>query len=192
METRWRIKTLILQAFKALCYLDKNAIEVLLMSVLPLELVIFLSDIEICAGSRLQLFQVNDIKCNSSDLDRLKDVTLMLTMIYATGLKMPTSHPGNLFSLRNGFVGEILFIFVSIPSRRTHWYRVHPVHIGHHRNTARSGRPRNHSRHHDQPDTVAESAVRTFRRQFHLECDAENIVSENIHRKDSGSTESRR
>ncbi|KAJ6638766.1 NCK-interacting protein with SH3 domain [Pseudolycoriella hygida] len=74
METRWRIKTLILQAFKALCYLDKNAVEVLLMSVLPLEL-------------------VNDIKCNSSDLDRLKDVTLMLTMIYATGLKMPTSHP---------------------------------------------------------------------------------------------------
>lgn len=45
METRWRIKTLILQAFKALCYLDKNAIEVLLMSVLPLELVInLLSD----------------------------------------------------------------------------------------------------------------------------------------------------
>ncbi|XP_037027751.1 NCK-interacting protein with SH3 domain [Bradysia coprophila] len=74
METRWRIKTLILQAFKALCYLDKNAIEVLLMSVLPLEL-------------------VNDIKCNSSDLNRLKDLSLMLTMIYATGLKMPTSHP---------------------------------------------------------------------------------------------------
>lgn len=39
METRWQIRKLLLKSFKALCYVDKNAIDQLLTSVLPMEMV---------------------------------------------------------------------------------------------------------------------------------------------------------
>lgn len=39
METRWQIRKLLLKSFKALCYVDTNAIDQLLTSVLPMEMV---------------------------------------------------------------------------------------------------------------------------------------------------------
>lgn len=43
METRWPIRKILLDAFKALCHLETNAIDLLLTSVLPMELVLLLA-----------------------------------------------------------------------------------------------------------------------------------------------------
>ncbi|XP_059615007.1 NCK-interacting protein with SH3 domain [Phlebotomus argentipes] len=73
METRWTIRRLLLDAFKAICQLDYTAVDVLLGSVLPTEL-------------------IQDMTSNSSNVERLKELAMMMTMIFSIGLKMPVTH----------------------------------------------------------------------------------------------------
>ncbi|XP_055712656.1 NCK-interacting protein with SH3 domain [Phlebotomus papatasi] len=73
METRWTIRRLLLDAFKAICQLDYTAVDVLLGSVLPTEL-------------------IQDMTSNSSNVERLKELAIMMTMIFSIGLKMPVTH----------------------------------------------------------------------------------------------------
>ncbi|GAB0095188.1 NCK-interacting protein with SH3 domain [Sergentomyia squamirostris] len=73
METRWTIRRLLLDAFKAICQLDYVAVDILLGSVLPTEL-------------------IQDMTSNSSNVERLKELSLMMTMIFSIGLKMPVTH----------------------------------------------------------------------------------------------------
>lgn len=79
METRWPIRKLLLNAFRALCFVDTTSIDVLLTSVLPMEL-------------------VQDIRSNIEYLDRLKDLAIMLTIIFSSGQKMPINHQGKFYS----------------------------------------------------------------------------------------------
>ncbi|XP_055682090.1 NCK-interacting protein with SH3 domain [Lutzomyia longipalpis] len=73
METRWTIRRLLLDAFKAICQLDYTAVDILLGSVLPTEL-------------------IQDMTSNSSNVERLKELAIMMTMIFSIGLKMPVTH----------------------------------------------------------------------------------------------------
>ncbi|XP_033150332.1 NCK-interacting protein with SH3 domain isoform X2 [Drosophila busckii] len=73
METRWSIKRLLLQAFTAACHLDHIIVDILLTSVLPLEI-------------------VEDMKTHFANLDRFKQLVKMLTIIFSLGQPMPVNH----------------------------------------------------------------------------------------------------
>ncbi|TMW50852.1 hypothetical protein DOY81_004089, partial [Sarcophaga bullata] len=73
METRWPIKRLLLKTFTAACHLDHIIVDILLTSVLPLEI-------------------VEDMKTNFSNLDRFKQLVKMLTIIFCLGQPMPVNH----------------------------------------------------------------------------------------------------
>ncbi|EDV38499.1 uncharacterized protein Dana_GF19497, isoform A [Drosophila ananassae] len=73
METRWSIKKLLLKTFTAACHLDYIIVDILLTSVLPLEI-------------------VEDMKTHFSNLDRFKQLVKMLTIIFSLGQPMPVNH----------------------------------------------------------------------------------------------------
>lgn len=73
METRWSIRKLLLESFKAMCHLDHIAVDILLGSVLPTEL-------------------VQEMYSNSANVERLKELSSMLSMIFSMGLRMPVTH----------------------------------------------------------------------------------------------------
>lgn len=73
METRWSIRKLLLQSFKAMCHLDHVAVDILLGSVLPAEL-------------------VQDMYSNAANVERLRELAAMLTMLFSLGLQMPVTH----------------------------------------------------------------------------------------------------
>ncbi|KAM8718333.1 hypothetical protein ACLKA7_000150 [Drosophila subpalustris] len=73
METRWSIKRLLLKTFTAACHLDHIIVDILLTSVLPLEI-------------------VEDMKTHFANLDRFKQLVKMLTIIFSLGQPMPVNH----------------------------------------------------------------------------------------------------
>ncbi|XP_037937388.1 NCK-interacting protein with SH3 domain [Teleopsis dalmanni] len=73
METRWAIKRLLLKTFTAACHLDHIIVDILLTSVLPLEI-------------------VEDMKTNFGNLDKFKQLVKMLTIIFSLGQPMPVNH----------------------------------------------------------------------------------------------------
>ncbi|XP_011189184.1 NCK-interacting protein with SH3 domain [Zeugodacus cucurbitae] len=73
METRWPIKQLLLKTFTAACHLDHIIVDILLTSVLPLEI-------------------VEDMKTNFANLDKFKKLVKMLTIIFSLGQPMPVNH----------------------------------------------------------------------------------------------------
>ncbi|KAI8035186.1 NCK-interacting protein with SH3 domain isoform X1 [Drosophila gunungcola] len=73
METRWSIKRLLLKTFTAACHLDYIIVDILLTSVLPLEI-------------------VEDMKTHFSNLERFKQLVKMLTIIFSLGQPMPVNH----------------------------------------------------------------------------------------------------
>lgn len=88
MESRWNIRKLLLKAFKAMCLLDVTCVDLLIGSVLPLEL-------------------VQDMLSNADNLEKLSELSVMLIMIFSAGHKMPIGH----FDLmEKGFVEFLLNI----------------------------------------------------------------------------------
>ncbi|CAD7090219.1 unnamed protein product [Hermetia illucens] len=73
METRWEIKRLLLKVFTAACHLDHIIVDILLTSVLPLEI-------------------VEDMKTNSSNLEKFKELAKMFTIIFSLGQPMPVNY----------------------------------------------------------------------------------------------------
>lgn len=73
MENRWNIRKLLLRAFKAMCLLDLTCVDILISSVLPLEL-------------------VQDMLTNPESLEKLQELAVMLIMIFSAGHKMPTAN----------------------------------------------------------------------------------------------------
>lgn len=73
MENRWNIRKLLLRAFKAMCLLDLTCVDILISSVLPLEL-------------------VQDMHANPESLEKLQELAVMLIMIFSAGHKMPTAN----------------------------------------------------------------------------------------------------
>ncbi|XP_075156202.1 NCK-interacting protein with SH3 domain isoform X2 [Haematobia irritans] len=89
METRWNIKRLLLRTFTAACHLDHIIVDILLTSVLPLEI-------------------VEDMKTNFSNLDRFKQLVKMLTIIFSLGQPMPVNHQDYLGVHFASFLLEII------------------------------------------------------------------------------------
>ncbi|KAG5684601.1 hypothetical protein PVAND_013826 [Polypedilum vanderplanki] len=86
MESRWNIRKLLLKAFKAMCLLDVTCVDLLIGSILPLEL-------------------VQEMLSNTDNLEKLSELSVMLIMIFSAGHKMPIGH----FELmEKGFVEFIL------------------------------------------------------------------------------------
>ena len=73
MESRWNIRKLLLRAFKAMCLLDVTCVDILISSVLPLEL-------------------VQDMMANPENLEKLSELSVMLIMIFSAGHKMPIAN----------------------------------------------------------------------------------------------------
>lgn len=73
MESRWTIRKLLLKAFKAMCLLDVVCVDILIGSVLPLDL-------------------VQDMLMNPENLEKLSELSVMLIMIFSAGHKMPIGH----------------------------------------------------------------------------------------------------
>ncbi|KAK5644434.1 hypothetical protein RI129_005734 [Pyrocoelia pectoralis] len=73
MEVRWSIRQLLIQAFGVLCSLDSTVVTIMLNSVLPSEL-------------------ARDMLSNSRNISKLNYSSLLLTMIFSTGEKMPITH----------------------------------------------------------------------------------------------------
>lgn len=73
MENRWNIRKLLLRAFKAMCLLDLTCVDILISSVLPLDL-------------------VQDMLANPENLEKLSELSVMLIMIFSAGHKMPTAN----------------------------------------------------------------------------------------------------
>lgn len=73
MESRWTIRKLLLKTFKAMCLLDLTCVDILISSVLPLEL-------------------VQDMLTNPENLEKLSELSVMLIMIFSAGHKMPIGH----------------------------------------------------------------------------------------------------
>uniref|UniRef100_A0A1I8PU14 SH3 domain-containing protein n=2 Tax=Stomoxys calcitrans TaxID=35570 RepID=A0A1I8PU14_STOCA len=89
METRWNIKRLLLRTFTAACHLDHIIVDILLTSVLPLEI-------------------VEDMKTSFSNLDRFKQLVKMLTIIFSLGQPMPVNHQDYLGVHFASFLLEII------------------------------------------------------------------------------------
>lgn len=73
MESRWNLRKLLLKTFKAMCLLDVTCVDILIGSVLPLEL-------------------VQDMLSNPENLEKLSELSVMLIMIFSAGHKMPVAH----------------------------------------------------------------------------------------------------
>ncbi|KAB0794608.1 hypothetical protein PPYR_09950 [Photinus pyralis] len=73
MEVRWSIRQLLIQAFGVLCNLDGTVVTIMLNSVLPSEL-------------------ARDMLSNSRNISKLKYSSLLLTMIFSLGERMPITH----------------------------------------------------------------------------------------------------
>lgn len=86
MESRWNIRKLLLKAFKAMCLLDLTCVDLLIGSVLPLEL-------------------VQDMLSNPENLEKLSELSVMLIMIFSAGHKMPV---GNFDVMEKNFVEFML------------------------------------------------------------------------------------
>lgn len=82
METRWSIRKLLLKAFKVMCHLDITAVDICLNSILPIEL-------------------VQDMISNPTHVEKLTELTKMLTIIFSIGKKLPVNHQGNYHFVRN-------------------------------------------------------------------------------------------
>lgn len=82
MESRWNIRKLLLKTFKAMCLLDVTCVDILIGSVLPLEL-------------------VQDMLMNNDNLEKLSEISVMLIMIFSAGHKMPIAH---FETMKNDFV----------------------------------------------------------------------------------------
>lgn len=76
METRWTIRKLLLDSLKAMCHLDFTAVNIMLSSILPIEL-------------------VEDMKVSVTKVMRLKELATVLIIIFSIGQKMPVTHEGN-------------------------------------------------------------------------------------------------
>ncbi|ETN64761.1 SH3 adapter protein SPIN90 [Anopheles darlingi] len=69
METRWSIRKLLLKAFHAMCHLDYTTVDILLGSVLPLEL-------------------VQEMVSNARHVEKLQELANMLIIIFSIGRRM--------------------------------------------------------------------------------------------------------
>lgn len=86
METRWSIRKLLLKAFTAMSHLDYVAVDILLNSVLPMEL-------------------IQDMLSNPKNVDLLQCLANMLTIIFSIGRKLPVNHQEH---LRSEFISFII------------------------------------------------------------------------------------
>lgn len=86
METRWSIRKLLLKAFTAMSHLDYVAVDILLNSVLPMEL-------------------IQDMLSNPKNVDLLQSLANMLTIIFSIGRKLPVNHQEH---LRSEFISFII------------------------------------------------------------------------------------
>lgn len=86
METRWSIRKLLLKAFTAMSHLDYVAVDILLNSVLPMEL-------------------IQDMLSNPKNVDLLQSLANMLTIIFSIGRKLPINHQEH---LRSEFISFII------------------------------------------------------------------------------------
>lgn len=80
METRWSIRKLLLAAFRAMCHLDYTTVDILLGSVLPLEL-------------------VQDMVSNPRNIEKLQELANMLIIIFSIGRRMPINQQGRVLFL---------------------------------------------------------------------------------------------
>ncbi|XP_049288701.1 NCK-interacting protein with SH3 domain [Anopheles funestus] len=93
METRWSIRKLLLAAFRAMCHLDYTTVDILLGSVLPLEL-------------------VQDMVSNSRNIEKLQELANMLIIIFSIGRRMPINQQDH---LRADFIIFLLNIIETPP-----------------------------------------------------------------------------
>ncbi|XP_035900188.1 NCK-interacting protein with SH3 domain [Anopheles stephensi] len=93
METRWSIRKLLLAAFRAMCHLDYTTVDILLGSVLPLEL-------------------VQDMVSNPRNIEKLQELANMLIIIFSIGRRMPINQQDH---LRADFIIFLLNIIETPP-----------------------------------------------------------------------------
>ncbi|XP_050099171.1 NCK-interacting protein with SH3 domain [Anopheles aquasalis] len=93
METRWSIRKLLLKAFHAMCHLDYTTVDILLGSVLPLEL-------------------VQDMVSNARNVEKLQELANMLIIIFSIGRRMSIHQQDH---LRADFVIFLLNLIESPP-----------------------------------------------------------------------------
>ncbi|XP_058127441.1 NCK-interacting protein with SH3 domain [Anopheles ziemanni] len=93
METRWSIRKLLLKAFRAMCHLDYTTVDILLGSVLPLEL-------------------VQDMVSNPRNIEKLQELANMLIIIFSIGRRMPINQQDH---LRADFVIFLLNLIETPP-----------------------------------------------------------------------------
>uniref|UniRef100_A0A182KBA9 SH3 domain-containing protein n=1 Tax=Anopheles christyi TaxID=43041 RepID=A0A182KBA9_9DIPT len=93
METRWSIRKLLLTAFRAMCHLDYTTVDILLGSVLPLEL-------------------VQDMVSNPRNIEKLQELANMLIIIFSIGRRMPINQQDH---LRADFIIFLLNIIETPP-----------------------------------------------------------------------------
>uniref|UniRef100_A0AAG5DX08 SH3 domain-containing protein n=1 Tax=Anopheles atroparvus TaxID=41427 RepID=A0AAG5DX08_ANOAO len=93
METRWSIRKLLLKAFRAMCHLDYTTVDILLGSVLPLEL-------------------VQDMVSNPRCIEKLQELANMLIIIFSIGRRMPINQQDH---LRADFVIFLLNLIETPP-----------------------------------------------------------------------------
>lgn len=98
METRWSIRKLLLKAFKAMCHLDYTTVDILLGSVLPLEI-------------------VQDMISNSKDVEKLQELANMLIIVFSIGRRMPINQQEH---LRADFVIFLLNLIENPPDTDVH------------------------------------------------------------------------
>ncbi|XP_011305468.1 NCK-interacting protein with SH3 domain [Fopius arisanus] len=73
MEARWTIRQLLLQSFGVMCSLDPVVVTIMLNSILPMEL-------------------ARDMRSNPRNVPKLNYSSLLLTMIFSMGERMPITH----------------------------------------------------------------------------------------------------
>ncbi|XP_055585691.1 NCK-interacting protein with SH3 domain [Uranotaenia lowii] len=98
METRWSIRKLLLKAFKAMCHLDYTTVDILLGSVLPLEI-------------------VQDMISNARDVEKLLELANMLIIVFSIGRRMPINQQEH---LRADFVIFLLNLIENPPETDIH------------------------------------------------------------------------
>ncbi|XP_058444039.1 NCK-interacting protein with SH3 domain [Malaya genurostris] len=98
METRWSIRKLLLKAFKAMCHLDYTTVDILLGSVLPLEI-------------------VQDMISNARNVEKLQELANMLIIVFSIGRKMPINQQEH---LRADFVIFLLNLIETPPETDVH------------------------------------------------------------------------
>ncbi|KAJ8950413.1 hypothetical protein NQ318_003689 [Aromia moschata] len=84
MEVRWSIRQLLLQAFGVLCSLDKTVISIMLNSILPGELARI--------KPQFLYYLLLGHYDKSKEYSKLNYSSLLLTMIFSMGEKMPVTH----------------------------------------------------------------------------------------------------